>query len=41
MEQIQDVADEIWAELDELFLEYEDDLNTLNMVYVRKYKDFF
>jgi hypothetical protein len=41
VEQIEEVADEVWGELDEKFFEYEDDLNTLNIKYVKKYKDFF
>ena len=41
VEQIEDTANEVWEELDERFFEYEDDLNTLNIEYVKKYKDFF
>ncbi len=41
VEQIEDTANEVWEELDEKFFEYEDDLNTLNIEYVKKYKDFF
>ena len=41
VEQIEDVADEVWDELDQKFYAYEDDLNTLNIEYIKKYKDFF
>src|SRR5690554_5542065 len=41
VEQIEEIADEIWSELDEKFYEYEDDLNSLNIEYIKKYKDFF
>ena len=41
VEQIEDTANEVWEELDEMFFEYEDDLNTLNIEYVKKNKDFF
>ncbi|MBS1923329.1 MAG: DUF4375 domain-containing protein [Bacteroidetes bacterium] len=41
VEQIEDTANEVWEELDEKFFEYEDDLNTLNIEYVKKNKDFF
>ena len=39
--QIEEIANEAWEELDQEFYEYEDDLNTLNIEYVKKYKDFF
>lgn len=41
VEQIEDTANEVWEELDEKFFEYEDDLNSLNIEYVKKYKEFF
>jgi len=41
LEQIQDTSNEIWKELDQQFLAYEDDLNALNMEFVRKNKAFF
>ena len=41
IEQIEETANEVWEELDKTFFEYEDDLNTLNIEYVKKYKDFF
>ena len=41
VEQIEEVADEVWDELDQKFYKYEDDLNTLNIEYVKKHKDFF
>lgn len=36
--QIENKADEIWEELDQKFFAYEDDLNSLNMDYIRKNK---
>jgi len=39
--QIEEVADEVWEELDQAFYNYEDDLNTLNIEFVKKNKDFF
>ncbi len=41
LEQIEETADPIWEELDQKFFAYEDDLNTLNIEFVRKYKDKF
>ena len=41
VEQIEETANDVWNELDQIFYEYEDDLNTLNIQYVKKYKDFF
>lgn len=41
VEQIEEVADEVWDELDQIFYKYEDDLNTLNIEYVKKNKEFF
>ncbi len=41
VEQIEEVADEVWNELDREFLKYEDDLNTLNIAYIKEHKDFF
>jgi hypothetical protein len=41
VEQIEEVADEVWNELDQKFYEYQDDLNILNIEYVKKYKNFF
>jgi hypothetical protein len=41
VEQIEEVADKVWRDLDQKFYEYEDDLNTLNIEYVKKHKDFF
>ncbi|MDN3657231.1 DMP19 family protein [Ferruginibacter paludis] len=40
VEQIEEVADEVWGELDEKFFEYEDDLNTLNIESSRNIKTF-
>lgn len=41
VEQIEETANEVWDNLDQKFYEYEDDLNTLNIEYVKKNKDFF
>ncbi|MEB2776075.1 DMP19 family protein [Algoriphagus sp. D3-2-R+10] len=41
LEQIQETAEPIWEELDQKFFAYEDDLNTLNMQFVRKNEDKF
>ena len=41
LEQIQETADQAWEELDQMFFSYEDDLNTLNIEFVRKNKDKF
>ncbi len=41
VEQIKKVAKEVWNALDETFYNYEDDLNTLNMEYVKQHKEFF
>ncbi|NBG67157.1 DMP19 family protein [Acidiluteibacter ferrifornacis] len=41
LEQIQETADLVWEELDQKFFSYEDDLNTLNIEFVRKNKDKF
>ena len=41
VEEIEETADEVWSDLDQKFYEYEDDLNTLNIEYVRKHKEFF
>ena len=39
--QIEGNANEIWDELDQEFYKYEDDLNSLNLEYVKKHKQFF
>ena len=39
LEHIQETADPVWEELDQKFFTYEDDLNTLNIEFVRKNKD--
>lgn len=39
--QIQDKANEIWGQLDNKFFEYQEDLNTLNLNYVRQNKNTF
>ena len=41
IEQFQEVPDEIWDELDQEFYNYEEDLNALNIEYVKKNKGFF
>ena len=41
VEEIEETAEEVWNDLDQKFYEYEDDLNTLNIEYVRKHKEFF
>jgi hypothetical protein len=40
-ETIQETAHPIWEELDQMFYKYEDDLNTLNLEFVKKHKDKF
>jgi hypothetical protein len=41
IEQIENAVNEVWNKLDQNFFKYEDDLNALNISYVKKYKDFF
>ncbi|MBK7308902.1 MAG: DMP19 family protein [Chitinophagaceae bacterium] len=41
VEQIEEVADEVWNDLDQKFYQYEDNLNALNIEYIKKHKDFF
>ncbi|HMC84595.1 MAG TPA: DMP19 family protein [Chitinophagaceae bacterium] len=41
IEQIEEVVNEVWNKLGQKFFKYEDDLNALNIAYVKKYKDFF
>ena len=41
VEQIEATANEIWNELDQQFFQYADDLNTLNLHYVKQHKAFF
>lgn len=41
LSQMEDKANKIWEELDQKFFAYEDDLNSLNMDYVRKNKNEF
>jgi hypothetical protein len=41
LEQIQKTADFVWEELDQKFFAYEDDLNALNIEFIRKNKDKF
>lgn len=41
LEQIQEKADLVWEELDQKFFTYEDDLNKLNIEFIRKNKNKF
>ncbi|MCO5250169.1 MAG: DMP19 family protein [Candidatus Kapabacteria bacterium] len=41
VEQIEETANEVWEELDQKFFTYEDDLNTLNINFIRQNKDNF
>ena len=41
VEQIEETANEVWEELDGKFFEYADDLNTLNLNFVRQHKADF
>ena len=41
VEKIEELADRVWNDLDKMFYEYEENLNDLNIEYVKKYKDFF
>ena len=41
LERIEETADEVWEELDQIFFTYEDNLNELNIEYVRLNKDKF
>jgi hypothetical protein len=41
VEQIEETANEVWEELDGKFFEYADDLNTLNLNFIRQHKADF
>jgi hypothetical protein len=41
LEKIERIASENWEELDQQFFRYEEDLNILNMEYIRKNKENF
>lgn len=41
IDQILDTSDEIWKALDQRFLAHEENLNSLNMEFIKKNKDFF
>lgn len=41
IEQIEESANEVWGALDQKFFAYEDDLNALNLEYVRQNKQAF
>lgn len=41
LEQMGEAADPIWEELDQMFFSYQDNLNKLNIEFVRRHKDKF
>jgi len=41
IEDIEETANKVWEELDEKFFEYQDDLNTLNLNFIRHHKADF
>ncbi|MFY7734889.1 MAG: DMP19 family protein [Bacteroidia bacterium] len=41
LEQIEDAANEVWEELDQTFYKYEDDLNELNIQYIKQNLNLF
>jgi hypothetical protein len=41
IEQIEERVKEVWNMLDQQFYKYEDDLNSMNINYVKKYRDYF
>jgi len=41
LKSIEDIANQVWDNLDQKFFAYEDDLNTLNINYVRQNKNAF
>jgi len=41
VEQIEEIANEVWEELDQKFYEYADNLNTLNLDFVKQHIDEF
>ena len=41
VEQIEQMANEVWDELDQKFYEYKDDLNSLNLNYIKKHPGDF
>jgi len=41
VEKIEETANEVWEDLDQKFFEYVDDLNALNIEYVRRNKEHF
>jgi hypothetical protein len=41
IEQIEESAKEKWDELDQSFFQYKDDLNTLNLNFVRQHQEYF
>jgi Domain of unknown function (DUF4375) len=40
-EQIKDMASELWGDLDQQFFKYEDNLNKLNMEFVKNNREYF
>ena len=41
IEKAEEVPGDVWDELDEEFFQYQDDLNTLNIEYVKNNRDYF
>jgi hypothetical protein len=41
LEQIEETSNDVWDGLDQEFYQYQDDLNTLNIEYVKRHKEFF
>lgn len=41
VEQIEEDVNEVWDEVDQEFYKYEEDLNSLNIEYVKKHREFF
>lgn len=41
LEQIEDTANEVWEQLDQTFYKYEDDLNKLNIEYIKQNRGSF
>jgi hypothetical protein len=41
IEQISETSSQVWKELDQQFIDSEEDLNALNLEFVRKNKNFF
>jgi hypothetical protein len=41
LEQMEGESDEVWKELDQLFINCDEELNTINLEFIRKNKNFF